>query len=181
LVSIGDDLPKTVIFALKILLMKKLLILFLAFTLNACNDGDFDVPAFEFTEKVAICGDDVLYITSTKSTEVLVLTLPSTAIGTIPKTQSIPVSATAAATYRIFDVGIGANYFCQDIPPSEPKIVKELIADGGTINITTTEVLTNAVVTGYSHEITISNLSFNNNEERIFFENFNFGTLTVKN
>ena len=181
MVSIDADLPKTVIFALKLNLMKKLLILFLAFTLNACNDGDFDVPAFEFAEKVTICGNDVLYITSTNSTEVLVLTLPSTAIGTIPKTQSIPVSATAAATYRIFDVGIGANYFCQDIPPSEPKIVKELIADGGTIKITTTEVLTNAVVTGYSHEITISNLSFNNNEERIFFENFDFGTLTVKN
>lgn len=181
MVSIGDALPKTVIFALKILLMKKLLILFLAFTLNACNDGDFDVPAFEFAEKVAICGDDVLYITSTNSTEVLVLTLPSTAIGTIPKTQSIPISSTANATYRIFDVGIGANYFCMDIPPSVPKIVKELIADGGTINITTTQVLTNAVVTGYSHVITISNLSFNNNEERIFFENFNFGTLTVKN
>ena len=181
MVSIDADLPKTVIFALKLNLMKKLLILFLAFTLNACNDGDFDVPAFEFAEKVAICGDDVLYITSTKSTEVLVLTLPSTAIGTTPKTQSIPVSTSAVITYRIFDVGIGANYFCQDIPPSEPKIIKELIADGGTINIITSAVLANAVVTGYSHEITISNLSFNNNEERIFFENFNFGTLTVKN
>ena len=181
MVSIGDDLPKTVIFALKILLMKKLLILFLAFTLNACNDGDFDVPAFEFTEKVAICGDDVLYITSTNSTEVLVLTLPSTAIGTIPKTQSIPISATVTATYRIFDVGIEANYFCQDIPPSEPKIVKELKADGGTINITTTEVLTNAVVTGYSHVITISNLNFGEGEDRIYKENFDFGTLTLKN
>jgi hypothetical protein len=181
LVSIGVDLPKTVIFALKILLMKKLLILFLAFTLNACNDGDFDIPAFEFTETVNKCGDNILYIVSTKSTEALILTLPSTALGSVPKTQSIPVSATVTITYRIFDKGIGTSYFCQAIPPLEPNIVKELKADAGTINITTAEVLTNAVVTGYSHEITISDLSFNDGEERIFFENFDFGTLTVKN
>jgi hypothetical protein len=180
LVSIGADLPKTVIFALKLSLMKKLLILFLAFTLNACNDGDFDVPVFEFTEKVNVCGDYVLYIASTRSTEVLVLTLPPTALGTAP-TVSLPVSATVTATYRIFDKGITATYFCQPVPPLEPKIIKELKADGGTINIAATEILANGVVTGYSYEITISNLNFNDGKERIYFETFNFGTLTVKN
>jgi hypothetical protein len=180
LVSFGDDLPKTVIFALKLLLMKKLLILFLAFTLNACNDGDFDVPIFEFTEKVNVCGDFVLYIASTNSTEVLVLTLPSTALGTSP-TVSLPISATVTATYRIFDKGITPTYFCQDIPPLEPKILKDLKADEGTINIVATEILANSIVTGYSYEITISNLLFNDGEERIFFESFNFGTLEIKN
>jgi len=180
LVSINVDLPKTVIFALKLLLMKKLLILFLAFTLNACSDGDFDVPAFEFTETVNKCGEYVLYITSTEKTEVLVLTLPPTAIGSTP-TVTLPISATVTATYRIFDKAIGTTYFCQAIPPLEPKIIKELKADGGTINITTTEVLTDTIVTGYSHEITISKLSFNDGKERIYFENFDFGTLTVKN
>ncbi|PKP28824.1 MAG: hypothetical protein CVU01_03040 [Bacteroidetes bacterium HGW-Bacteroidetes-18] len=161
--------------------MKKLLILFLALALNACNDGDFDVPAFEFTEKVNSCGEFVLYITSTNSTEVLVLTLPKTAIGTVEKTQSLPFSATVTGTYRIFDKGIGATYFCQAIPPLEPKIIKELIADGGTVNIITSEVLANSVVTGYKHEITISKLSFNDGKDRIFFENFDFGIFSVKN
>lgn len=161
--------------------MKKLLILFLAITLNACNDGDFDVPAFEFTETVNICGEYVLYITSTEKTEVLVLTLPKTAIDTIPKVQPIPISATVTATYRIFDKGIGTTYFCQAIPPSEPKILKELKADGGTINITTTEVLTDSVATGYSHEITISKLSFIDGKERVYFDNFYFGKLTLEN
>ncbi|HCE54918.1 MAG: hypothetical protein APF83_02460 [Lutibacter sp. BRH_c52] len=180
MVSIGADLPKTVIFALKLILMKKILILFLAFTLNACNDGDFDVPVFEFTEKVNKCGEFVLYITSTNSTEVLVLTLPKTALGTVP-TVTLPLSATVTATYRIFDKGIAATYFCQPIPPLEPKIIKELQADGGTINIAATEMLTNSVVTGYSYEITISKLSFNDGKERVFFESFNFGTLKVSN
>ena len=179
MVSIGDDLPKTVIFALKLLLMKKLLILFLAFTLNACNDGDFDVPVFEFTEKVNTCGEFVLYIASTNSTEVLVLTLPKTALGTAP-TVSLPISTYVTATYRIFDKGITPTYFCQDIPPLEPKIIKELKADGGTINISSSEILTNGVITSYSYEISISNLNFNDGKERIFFENFNFGTLDVK-
>jgi len=179
LVSIGADLPKTIIFALKLNLMKKLLILFLAFTLNACNDGDFDVPVFEFTEKVNTCGEFVLYIASTNSTEVLVLTLPKTALGTAP-TATFPLSATVTATYRIFDKGITSTYFCQSIPPLEPKILKELKADGGIINIATVEILTNGLVTGYSYEIKILNLNFNDGEERIFFENFNFGTLDVK-
>lgn len=180
MVSIGADLPKTVIFALKLLLMKKLLILFLAFTLNACNDGDFDVPVFEFTEKVNKCGDFVLYIASTNSTEVLVLTLPPTAFGTAA-TAPFPISTTVTATYRIFDKGITSTYFCQAIPPLEPKILKELKADGGTINIAATEILVNSVVTGYSYEITISKLSFNDGKERIFFETFNFGKLEIKN
>ncbi|NEW77850.1 MAG: JHBP domain-containing protein [Gelidibacter sp.] len=161
--------------------MKKLLILLLAFTLNACNDGDFDVPVFEFTETVNKCGEYVLYITSTEKTEVLVLTLPKIAIDTIPKVQAIPILATVTATYRIFDKAIGTTYFCQAIPPSEPKIIKELKADGGTINITTSEVLKDSVITGYSHEITISKLSFNDGKERIFFESFNFGKLEIKN
>lgn len=181
MVSIGVDLPKTAIFALKLLLMKKLLILFLALTLHACSDGDFDVPSFVFTEKVNSCGTYVLYVANTKSTEVLVITLPTTAIGTVPKTQSFPITATSSVTYRIFDVGIETTYFCQPIPPLEPKIIKELKADEGTINITTAEVLTNNTVTGYSHAITISKLSFNDGKERIYFESFNFGTLTIKN
>ncbi|MDT8418259.1 MAG: hypothetical protein RQ864_10660 [Lutibacter sp.] len=160
--------------------MKKLLILFLAFTLNACNDGDFDVPVFEFTEKVNTCGEFVLYIASTNSTEVLVLTLPSTALGTTP-TATFPISATTTATYRIFDKGITSTYFCQAVPPLEPKILKELKADGGTINITTVEILTNSIVTGYSYEITLSNINFIDGEERVFFETFNFGTLEIKN
>jgi hypothetical protein len=181
LVSIGADLPKTVIFALKLLLMKKLLILFLAFTLNSCNDGDFDVPVFEFTEKVNMCGKYVLYITSTNSTEVLVLELPQTALGTTP-TVTLPISTTVTATYRIFDKGITPAYFCQAIPPLEPKVLKELKADNeGAINIAATEILTNSVVTGYSYEITLSNLNFKDGEERIFKESFNFGTIKINN
>jgi hypothetical protein len=181
LVSFGDDLPKTVIFALKLSLMKKLLILFLAFTLNACNDGDFDVPAFEFTETVNKCGSYVLYLTNTQKTEVLVLTLPSTALGSTP-TVTLPISATVTATYRIFDKAIGTDYFCQGIPPLEPKILKELKADkNGTINIAATEILANGVVTGHDYKINISKLLLTDGNEVIYHENFAFGTFQIKN
>jgi len=183
LVSIGADLPKTVIFALKLNLMKKLLILFLAFTLNSCNDGNFDVPAFEFTETVNKCGSYVLYLTNTQKTEVLVLTLPSTALGSTP-TVTLPISATVAVTYRIFDKAIGTDYFCQGIPPLEPKILKELKAkadEGGTINIVSTEILTNSVVTGHDYKINISKLLLTDGNEVIYHENFAFGTFQIKN
>lgn len=159
--------------------MKKLITLFLALSLFSCNDGDFDVPAFEFSETVNSCGEYILYIKNSTSTEVLVLTLIPTNLGTIEGNKSISISSSSSMIYRIFEEGIGSTYFCQDIPPSTPKILKELTAESGNINITTTKILTNEVITGYTYTITISELLFNENNERIFFENLDFGIFKV--
>ena len=159
--------------------MKKLITLFLALSLFSCNDGDFDVPAFEFSETVNSCGEYLLYIKNSTSTEVLVLTLIPTNLGTIEGNKSISISSSSTMIYRIFEKGIGSTYFCQDIPPSTPKILKELTAESGNINITTTKILTNEVITGYTYTITISELLFNENNERIFFENLDFGIFKV--
>ncbi|AMC10354.1 hypothetical protein Lupro_03405 [Lutibacter profundi] len=157
--------------------MKKIILLFLTFSLFACNDGDFDVPAFEFTDTVNSCGEYILYKTNSNGTEAIVLTLSPTDLGTIEGEKSIPISTVSSVIYRIFKEGIEANYFCQDIPPATPIVVKELIAESGTINITTTANLTDGVITSYTYEISISNLLFNDTNERILFENFYFGTL----
>ena len=150
--------------------MKKLITFFLAFSLFSCNDGDYDVPVFEFTDTVHSCGEYVLYITNSNATEVMILTISPENLGVTEGDSSISTSI----IYRIFEEGISDNYFCQDIPPSTPKVVKELIAESGTINITTT-----TLSTGSEYTITISDLLFNDDSERIFFENFNFGIFTV--
>lgn len=159
--------------------MKKLIILFLAISLFSCNDGDFDVPSFDFTETVSSCGEYVMYKTNDSSTEVIALTLSPANLGTIVGDKTVAISSSSSVIYRIFDEGIAANYFCQSIPPSTPKIIKELIAESGTINITTEKKITNDVVTGYKYTISISNLLFNDAEERILFESFDFGSLTI--
>ncbi len=159
--------------------MKKLTLLFLTILLSSCNDGDFDVPSFEFTSAVESCGEYVLYRKNSNSTEVLVLTLSPANLGTIEGDETVEISTTSSVVYRILEDGIDSDYFCQSIPPSTPKVVKELIADGGTINITTAEVITNEVITGYTYTITISDLLFFDADERILFESFDFGILTI--
>lgn len=159
--------------------MKKLITLFITILLFSCNDGDFDVPSFEFTSDIESCGEYIIYKKNSTSTEVIVLTLIPTNLGTIEGDKTVTISTTSSVIYRIFEDGIDSDYFCQSIPPSTPKVLKELIAESGTINITTAEILTNEVITGYTYTITISDLLFNDADERILFESFDFGILTV--
>jgi hypothetical protein len=154
--------------------MKKLITLSIAFLLLSCNDGDFDVPIFEFTSDVSSCGEYILYISNDSNTEVLALNLNTTHINSTLGEKSHTISS-SMVNYRIFDEGIDSNYFCASIPPSSPNIVKELIAESGIINITTNEIITNNVVTGYNYTITISELLFNDNNERILLESLDFG------
>ena len=164
--------------------MKKIIILFIAITLFSCNDGDFDVPSFEFSETVSVCGEYVLYISNSSKKEVLALNLTTTQLGTTVEEKSFSISKTAStssikATYRILDAAIVSNYFCQTIPPLTPKVTKELIAESGTVIIKTTEVISNNVVTGYKFEISMTDLLFFDGTERVYFETFKFGILTV--
>ncbi len=161
--------------------MKKIIFLFIALSCFSCNDGDFDVPEFEFTDDVYGCWNDlILYITSTSNTETMVMTLIEDEIGTIPGEESYPIVSPLDVVYRIFDDGIGSDYFCQAIPPIEPKVVKELIAESGFVNIITTEIYTGPILTGYSYEISLSDLLFIDDGERIFFETFEFGTYEIE-
>jgi len=161
--------------------MKKIITLFIALSFFSCNDGDFDVPEFQFTEDVYGCWNDlILYITSSSNTETMVMTLIEGELGTTVGEASYTISSQREVVYRIFDDGIGSDYFCQAIPPIEPKVIKELIADEGKVNIITTEIYTDLVLTGYSYEITLSDLVFLDNDDMIFFENFIFGTYEIE-
>ena len=160
--------------------MKKLIAFFITFTLFSCNDGDFDVPEFEFTETIKTCGEYIIYRTNTEGTEVIVLNLSSSNLGTVEGDKEVAISSGVTIHYRIFDDAISDNYFCQDIPPATPIILKDLMAESGTLNITTTAIKSSTEeITGYTYSITIPNLLFNNIKERIYFETFNFGELEI--
>jgi hypothetical protein len=161
--------------------MKKtvLLLLGLLLTMSSCDDGNFDVPAFEFTEDLYVCGSYVLYKLSASNTEAIVLTMGSGSFSMSPGQRTVNVGGNNSITYRIFSDGIGTDYFCQDIPPLEPQIMKELIASGGTIVIDTEAVENGGNITGYAHKIVVTDLLFSDGEERILFETFDFGTLVI--
>ncbi len=155
--------------------MKKLLIFFIATLFLSCNDGDFDIPAFDFETEVTTCGEFVLYRTNQNKTEVIVLTLDNDVLGTEIGEESINLSSTATIIYRVFDEGIGSSYFCQDIPPTSPTVLKELNVSEGTIYITTSEGATS----GYRYNIVINDLVFIDGKERISFTSFDFGELEI--
>lgn len=160
--------------------MKKLFTLFIALLFFSCNDGDFDTPEFEFTDDIKSCDTYVLYVTNSNSTETLVMTLVAGELSNTVGEKSYVVSSTRKIMYRLFDKGISTNYFCQEIPPTSPKVLSELNAESGNIIINTSEIYDNdQVLTGYSYEISISDLLFIDGNERIYYESFPFGTFEV--
>jgi len=160
--------------------MKKIISLFLALSFFSCNDGDFDIPEFEFDHTVYSCFEYVLYITSNNRKEAMAMTLIDSQLDTTVGEKSFPISSSLEIVYRLFDDGIGNDYFCQLIPAIKPKVLKELNAVGGIVNINTSEVFEESVLIGYSYNISISDLLFIDGNDRIFYETFPFGTFTIK-
>ncbi|MDP6922607.1 MAG: hypothetical protein QGH06_06510 [Lutibacter sp.] len=153
--------------------MRLLCLLCCVIFLFSCNDGEFDVPSFEFSDQVSTCGEYLLYRTNTDKTEAIILHLQATALGTEIGSKSYPVSATNQVSYRAFDTAINHTYFCQDLPPTGPNVTNELTAESGTIVISTST----GVNTEYQYDIEIQQLVFVNGNEQIFFETFDFGTV----
>lgn len=155
--------------------MKKVLFILSLILLSACNDGNFDVPAFEFEESVQQCGSYVFYRLNSESTEAMILEIPSVNFGSTAGENTISINDSNKITYRIFNDGVDNNYFCQDLPPSTPKVIKELIAESGNFLITTIVDDTTTPIT-YSYDIVLKEVLFLDGEDQVYFETFNFAT-----
>ncbi len=112
--------------------MKKIVIfiVILVFVFS-CNDGDFDIPSLDFSSQdINDCGDLVLF--KINETEALFFELPNNNVLTEDTTT---LELIDAINYRIFNDGVTATYFCNEIPPSTPIIQQEW-SGSGTLNVT---------------------------------------------
>jgi len=167
--------------------MKNILCLSLLVFLIACDDGDLQIETIDFDsasiqncDQISVETANVLF--KLNSSEALILELPNGAIknetseGQVE--YAVTVSGPAKATYRTFSDNVSTDYFCSDIPLTEPTVVEEIIAQGGKVLITTT---VNDIGTTYAHEIQLSTISFvTANDSRITnLAIDNFGTVTT--
>lgn len=160
--------------------MKNILIFLLAITLLSCNDGDIDVPCFDFKTTVNVCDEYVAYrLGNTNSNEALIVTLNSSDIPIVEGTiTGLGLSSSRTITYRLFDNTVSTSYFCSAVPPIEPTITKNWAATSGTITIETSVLLdADEVPTGsLRHTITFINLVLTSGNDTLPFDTFSFGS-----
>ena len=167
--------------------MKNFLFLCLLVLLFACDDGDLQIETIDFDSASIQNCDPVSAETANvlfklNAMEALILELPDGAIqnqvsdGAV--SYAVTVSGPAKATYRTFSDNVSTDYFCSDIPLTQPTVVEEIIAQGGEVLITTT-VNTDSVT--FQHEILLNTISFvTSNDSRITnLAIDNFGTVTT--
>ncbi|MDR6302213.1 hypothetical protein [Mesonia maritima] len=139
--------------------MKKFISIFIfILCCSACDDGDIIVTSFDFDEdaQLTTCTEQgenpnqevirLLYTTNSEPSESLSLSLTQPdftgKFEGLAEQDSIVVDLNQnnRLVYRTYNGPIsGSDYFCNDIPPSEPQVEDEYIStNGGRVIITTT-------------------------------------------
>ncbi len=124
-------------------------LLFFAFLLSSCDDGDIIVTDFDFeNQQLQWCGDlesHVLFnINNSLVNEAIAfrfdLDTPELRFFTQEVGQiSIPINSTNRIVYRVFNGQVENSYFCNEIPPVSPNVTEEYRSTtGGQVIITTT-------------------------------------------
>lgn len=169
--------------------MKKFLILVLmAIVTASCDDGIIKVENLNFADVTTqSCGNLVYKL---NESEALIISLPDIAYNTAfakaptPANQpvSISISADNRVIYRFYDGPVESETLCNVIPPLNPKAQEEWIGISGTMQITTTPIIEENTdfeggqkITGYRHQITFKNITFQKEGGNQLYDTFVFG------
>ena len=123
--------------------MKKIYIILIFIFSLSCDDGDFNIPEFDFSSsEIEDCEDVVLY--KVNENETLILEIDpklgeedkeDTFLTHHWKKEPFLVASTGAnkIIYRTLDEEPSKDYYCQNIPPTSPKVTNEWIGTGEVI------------------------------------------------
>lgn len=131
--------------------MKKLIYLIIPIVLIGCDDGDIITNDFDFEDAaVELCpvtpvigqiDDYVFFKNEDANFETLALSFQTADDILNELTEHGPYSITSANSnsfeYRKLDAAPGSNYYCNNIPPSSPRVIEVFEAIGGEITVTT--------------------------------------------
>jgi len=167
--------------------MKRILLFGVLTFLVSCDDGDLQIETLDFDSATiqnctAVTTDVANLLFKLNNSEALILELPAGSIKNEVSTgqieNAVSESGPVKITYRTFSDKIVKNYFCDEIPLTEPTVLDEIIAQGGKVFITTTLKEDNKT---FEHKIELSGISLvTSNDARITNLTIdNFGTVTT--
>lgn len=165
--------------------MKKLAAYFAALILiTSCDDGDMPLKSFNFGDANAqTCSNGLIF--KINDTEALILDLQESAFANVvtgAEGRIITIGSSGnTIRYRNYNGNVSSSSLCAELPPASPVVTEEWIGIGGTIRIITTAIVAedNTTITGYSHSVTLVNVTFTKGEETIIINDNNFGTINT--
>lgn len=146
--------------------MRNVFSLLLLMALSACSTGDLQIETIDFdSASVQFCGTAT---TSTQllfklnSQEALILELQSGLLQNEASDGALESSIPGQSqlTYRIFDGNVSTGYFCDAIPPAQPSVLEDVLAEAGTVLVTTVQDAQDT--TRFTHTIDLSGVTFVN-------------------
>lgn len=163
--------------------MKKLLALgiFSMFLLQSCDDGDVVYENLDFgTSQVQKCIDKNFYF-KTMGNEIMILSIPVDSLMKTSTHLEELVNDQNKVNYRKYSGDTHKGLICDPLPPANPSVVSELVAqNGGKIiidkRITPTVNESNKTANiSYSYTFNFENIKFKNDQDELKFEKLNFG------
>lgn len=166
-------------------IVKRIFFILMVAGIVSCSDGELQIETIDFDQQtLQFCG------TATTSTEllfkineseVLILELQSGLLQNETSTDTIISSIPGESTliYRALSDNASESYFCDPIPPADPRVVEEIPAEAGNVRIFTSQSVNDTTV--YEHNIRLAGVSFVNQAGERITNLFvsNFGTLTT--
>ncbi len=125
---------------------KRILHFIIPFLFLACDDGDIIVTSFDFNNAVLVqCGGPggyVFFKINNESAESISLLLGTTdELFLNSGTQLFELNASSnKVNYRKYNDAVTSDYFCSEIPPIEPQVTNEYIAESGEAKLVTTVI-----------------------------------------
>jgi hypothetical protein len=154
--------------------------------LNGCDDGDLIQENINFEDVTAqkCITNNIIY--KLKDSEALIFEATGVTFPTETTSQELSISNSNRVIYRFYNGTVSASTICESIPPATPIVTGQWTATGGKIVINTTAVKTtdetdnSTKITGYKHNITFKNITFDkgNGKEQVY-ETFPFGDYVI--
>lgn len=166
--------------------MKRVLsLLVFSMFLNGCDDGDLIQEDINFEDVTAqkCSTNNIIY--KLKDSEALIFEATGVTFPTETTSQELNISSANRVIYRFYNGTVSASTICESIPPATPIVTDQWTATGGNIVINTTAVKTtdekdnSTKITGYNHNITFKNITFDKGNGTQVYETFAFGDYLI--